>query len=272
MTYVKVNVLKPGDNKGAGGDKKDKITLFDWDDVLTMPARDSKNVVIAGNIVMKPNTYMILLYATQDKTKAMVDSSGEIDAKGFEHTVEVSHPGDEVSIREFRSFWVNRNVGIIIERCSTTRKNLYGTPCAPLQMVVKAEDDKDKTLTTFTFKSIQKSAFDVADYQGTMTYDAVKGTIAADETAPDVTAGEGQYQLTDGTAASVVITTLDNAINGGTYTLLGSGGTYPSTIPKTNDFVLVNGTTWTALAGGQITFRAFKSDAAAWKFFELSRS
>lgn len=272
MSYVKVNVLKPGDNKGAGGDKKDKITLFDWDDVLTMPARDSKGVVIAGNIVFKPNAYMILLYTTQDKTKAGVDSTGETDAKGFEHMVEVAHPGDEVSIREFRSYWINRNIGILIERCSNTRKNLYGTPCAPLQMVVKAEDDKDKTISTFTFKSIQKSAFDVADYQGTMTYDAVKDTIDADETVPDVAAGEGQYQLTDGTAAPATITTLDNAVDGASYTLLGSGGSFPSTITKVNDFVLANGTTWTALAGAQITFKAFKSDAAAWTFFELSRS
>lgn len=270
--YTKVNVLKPGDNKGAGGDKKDKITLFDWDDVLTMPARDSKGVVIAGNIVFKPNTYMILLYTTQDKTKANVDSSGETDAKGFEQTVEVAHPGDEVAIREFRTYWLNRNIGIIIERCSNTRKNLYGTPCAQLQMVLKAEDDKDKTLSTFTFKSIQKSQFDVADYQGTMTYDTVKGTIAADDTSPDVVAGEGQYQLTDGTAAPVTITTLDNAVDGESYTFLGSGGAYPSVITKANDFDLVNGTTWTALAGTQITFKAFKRDAAAWRFQELSRT
>jgi len=52
---------------------------------------------------------------------------------------------------------------------------------------------------------------------------------------------------------------------------VGSGGTYPTTITKENDFLLANGTTWTALAGSEITFQAFKSDTDAWKFLELSR-
>jgi hypothetical protein len=272
MSYVKVNVLKPGDNKGSGGDKLDHITIFDWDDVLVNPARDSKGVVITGNFQMNPNAYMITLYSTQDKTKANVDSEGDPDAKGFTHTVEVSHPGNEVAIREFRSYWVNRNVSIIIERCSSTTKTLYGTKCAPLQMVIKAEDDKDKTLTTFTFKSTQKSGLDCADYQGTMTMETVTGTVAADDASPDVTQGEGQYQLTTGTAAPVIITTLDNAIDGGSYTLLGSGGAHPSTVGIANDFILASGIGWTALAGAQLTVKAYKSGAATWKFFELSRS
>jgi hypothetical protein len=272
MSYVKVTVLKPGDNKGTGGDKKDKITIIDCDDILTMPDRDSKGVVIAGNIVMKPNTYMIQLYTTQDKTKATCDSEGEPDAKGFVHGVEVAHPGDEVEIREFRSYWVNRNVMIVIERCSNSKKNLYGTPCAPLQMVVKAEDDKDKLISTFTFKSTQKSKYDIADYQGTLTYDTVVGTFAADDATPTVAAGEGRYQTTTGSASVVPITALDNPVDGKTYTLLGCGGTYPPTIVKAGSFILASGVTWTALTGATITFKAIKSDTSAYTFVELSRS
>lgn len=266
--YAKVNVQKPGDNKGVGGDKKDKVIIFDFDDVATMPARDDAGIVITGDIVMSPGAYMVKIYATQSSIKAGADSEGDPDAKGILHSVEFEHPGDSQEIREFRANWMNKNIGIVIERCSTTKKNLYGTPCSPLQMVFKAEDDKDKNKTTFTFKSTQKGP-DVADYQGTLTLSEVTDTVAANATSIDLAAGEGRYQLTDGTSAAATITTCTNAVDGGRYTLVGSGGSHPSTL--STDFVLKNGTAWTALSGAEITVQAFKSGASAWKFFELSR-
>ena len=269
MTYVKVNVAKPGDNKGVGGDKKDKVIIFDWDDVLTNPSRDAGGIVITDNLVMKPGAYMITLYATQSSIKASADSEGDPDAKGIMQSVEFEHPGDSVEIREFRANWMNKNIGIVVERCSSTMKSLYGTPCSPLQMVFKAEDDKDKNKTTFTFKSTQKGP-DIADYRGTTTFGDVTGTVAANATTVDVQAGQGRYQLTDGTAAAATITTCSNPENGGKYTLLGSGGSHPSTITG-GDFILSNGTAWTALSGSELTVQAFKSGASAWKFFELSR-
>ena len=270
MTYVKVDVNKPGDNKGVGGDKKAMIILFDFDDVATMPVRDSKGIVITGNLAFKSGAYMSKIYATQSTIKAGADSEGDPDAKGITQSVEFDHPGDEVAIREFRSNWMNRNIGIIIEKCSDTKKNLYGSLCAPLQMVFKAEDDKDKKKTAFTFKSVQKGP-DVADYQGSLTFDTVMATVAANATSLNVASGEGRYQLTTGSGSAASITTMTNPINGGKYTLLGSGGTYPSTIEKDNDFILSSGTTWTAIEGAEITFEAFKSTSSTWIFIECSR-
>jgi hypothetical protein len=267
--YVKVDVTKPGDNKGVGGDKKANVLVFDWDDVLTNPPRDDKGIVITGNLVFKAGSYMSKIYATQSTIKAGADSEGDPDAKGITQSVEFEHPGSSSQIREFRANWMNKNIGIIIERCSSTEKSLYGTPCAPLQMVFKAEDDKDKNKTTFTFKSTQKGP-DIADYQGTITFSTVAGTAAANATSVDLANGQGEYQLTNGTAAVATITTCTNAVNGGKYTFLGSGGTYPSKISGT-DFVLSNGTEWNAISGSRITFQAFKSGANAWKFIELSR-
>jgi hypothetical protein len=269
MAYVKLSVLKPGDNKGVGGDKKDKIIVFDWDDVLTVPARDSKGIVITGNLVFNSGAYMSKVYATQSSIKAGADSEGDPDAKGITQSIDFEHPGDSVEIREFRANWMNKNIGIIIEKCSSSLKNLYGTPCAPLQMVFKAEDDKDKNKTTFTFKSTQKGP-DVADYQGTTTFDAVVATPAADATSINLVTGEGRYQLTVGTAAVVDITTCTNAVAGSKYTFLGSGGTYPPAITG-DDFVLANGTAWSGISGAEITFEAFKDGSSTWKFIERSR-
>ncbi|MEI7723463.1 MAG: hypothetical protein WCK09_00305 [Bacteroidota bacterium] len=267
--YVKVDVSKPGDNKGVGGDKKATVTIFDWDDVASMPARNASGIVITGNITLNAGAYMSKLYATQSTIKAGADSEGDPDAKGIMQSVEFEHPGDSQAIREFRANWMNKNIGIIIERCSSVQKNQYGTPCSPLQMVFKAEDDKDKNKTTFTFKSINKGP-DVADYQGTMTYSTVLATIAADAATVNLVTGSGRYALTSGVAAAATITTCSNAVDGMSFTLVGSGGAFPSEITG-DDFVLSSGTAWTAIAGAEITFKAFKSGASAWKFFELSR-
>lgn len=270
MTYVKTSVPKPGANKGLGGNKKYNITFFDFDDVATFPARDASGIVIAGNIEMSPNAYMITVYGTIDTIKNNSESGGDIDAEGITQSVIFNHPGNEVEIREFRANWLSRNIGILVEHCSDSTVDLYGSPCAPLRMAFKHDEDKDKNTTEFTLKSSNKGP-DVADYQGTITYADVVATIAADAISINLATGAGRYQLTDGSAAAVTLTTGTNATNGMKFTLVGSGGTYPTTITKANDFLLANGTTWTALAGSEITFQAFKSDASAWNFIELSR-
>jgi len=273
MTYAKISVLKSGDNTGVGGNKKDRIVIIDTDDINldSFPERDSSGIAITGDIPLKEGAYMVELYATQNTIKCLAEGAGDPDAKGITQTVEFEHPGNSNDIRAFRQYWMNRNVMILIQRCSSGKRDLFGTPCAPLQMTFKTQDDKDKNITIFTFTSIQKG-IDIADYQGNVSFDTVKDTVDADATSVDVVNGPGEYQLTTGTAAAATITTLLNPVNGAVYTLLGSGGSHPSTITSANDFVLASGTTWTALAGSRITFRAFKSGASTWKFFEQFRS
>jgi hypothetical protein len=272
MGYVKLNVAKPGDNQGVGGNKKDKITLFDFDDVLTFPARDSKGIVITDNIIFKEGAYNITIYATQHTIKSNPKTEGDPDNKGIIQSLVFEHPGDNQAILEFRSNWMNRNIGAIVERCSDGRKMQYGSICAPLQMQFDHTDDKDKNSTVFTLASAQKGP-DVAIYLGTITLDTVTDTVAADATSIDLTNGEGQYQLTDGTSSAAAITGCTNAVDKLTFTLLGSGGAFPSTIAAAaTAFLLRNGTTWTALAGAQITFQCVKDGASSYKFVELSRS
>jgi hypothetical protein len=268
--YVKVNVAKPGDNKGAGGNKKDKIILFDMDDVLTFPERDAKNVVVTENIVFKPNAYMITAYATPPTITGGDNSEGDMDAEGFVHSLSFDHPGSEKEIRELKQNWLSRNIGALVQKCGETKYDLYGTPCAPLRLTTKWEDTKDKNIHNFAFKS-SKSPYSVAIYEGDTTFDTVTGTVAANATSVDVANGSGQYQLTTGTSAAATITTMTNAVNGGVYTLLGSGGAHPSLIDG-DDFILASGTAWTASSGATITFKAFKDGASTWKFIEQSRS
>ena len=188
------------------------------------------------------------------------------------HDISFDHPGNESAIREFKQNWLSKNVGIIVQHCSSNKKDLLGTPCSPLRGSVKFEDDKDKTKTTFTFKSALKCQFDIADYQGTIQFDTVRATVAANAVSIDLTNGEGQYQLTSGTAAIATINAATNMVDGMTYTLLGSGGTYPSSIVTGGIFEVQNGTAWSALANATITFHVFKNGSSSYKHIEVSRT
>jgi hypothetical protein len=148
---------------------------------------------------------------------------------------------------------------------------MYGSPCAPLKINYKEELDKTNNRQVITFKSAQPGPA-VANYEGTITLDTVKGTAPAAATSISVAAGTGEYQTTSGVAAAVIITTLLSPEDGAVYSILGSGGGFPSTIVAANDFTLHNGTTWTALAGAKLTVKAFKNGGATYTFVEQSRS
>ncbi len=271
MSYVKVDVNKPTAlMPGNGGNLKDKVIVFDWNDVASGYVRDASGIVMPGSLIFIPGTYAIKLYATQDSIKSSAESSGDTDAEGVIQNIDFSHPGNLKEIKEFQTSWLGKSIGIIVEKCSDGSMTLFGSPCAPLRLSHKNEWDKDKNVSVMTFKSAQKGP-GWADYLGTVTLDTVKAVAAADATAVNVVDGTGEYGLTDGSVAPVVITTLTNAIDGGVYTLLGATGDNPSTVTKANDFILHNGVTWTGVYGAKLTVKAFKSDTAAWKFIELNR-
>ena len=271
MTYVKTNVTKPtGIAPGKGGDKKALITIFDYDDLVTEAQRDSKGIVIAGSHTFKSGFYAIQIYATIDSIVNKSTSEGDIDAEGIIQQVDFAHPGGKKEIREFRQNWLNRNMGIIVEKCSSGEKDQYGASCAPLRMTFEATNDKDVNKSVFTFKSTNKGP-DAAIYQGTITLDTIKDTVAADATSVDLANGEGEYQLTDNTGATA-ITTCTNTVHNAIYTLLGSGGSNAATIPTGNDFILADGATWTGNENATLTFRAYKSGAASWSFIEIART
>lgn len=271
MSYTKVSVNKPSKNAGSGGDKKDRIIIFDWDDVKTGPQRDSKGVRITNSIVMKDGRYMIEVYGTVTTINPSFTTEGDPDKTGFMHSVAFEHPGDEVEIMEFIQNWTNRNIGIIVQKCSSSRKRLFGSSCAPLQLGTESNDNNESNTNAMTFGAIVKSKFVPGEYEGTLSLESAIATVAADATTVDVEEGEGQYQLTDNTT-STEITTLSNAVDGGVYTLVGSGGSNPATVTDSADFILANGTTWTGISGAQLTVRAFKTGASSFVFIELSRA
>lgn len=271
--YVDVTVGRPTNKSaGVGSKKKDMIVFFDPYDVLTWPDRDSKGVLITDDIVMKPGKYMIQVYGTITTQNRGSNTEGDPDQTGVMHNFAFSHPGDDLEIEEFKQNWLNRDICIISEKCGSTRKRLFGEPCNPLRMQVESVDNNESNTGAFTFASIQKGDKVPAVYEGQISLADVKGTFAADDATPSVAAGPGEYQLQSGSASVVPITALDDPADGELYTLLGSGGTYPPTISAGGNFLLKNGTTWSAISGARITFKVFKDGASSFKFIEQFRA
>jgi hypothetical protein len=269
MAYAKVNVTK-GQNTGAGTDIKGKAYIFDWNEVIGGYNREDNGIEMLSNLQFQAGAFIQTIEFTKSTLKNSSKSDGDDDAKGIIQGCEFNHPGSSQEIREFRSHWMNKDIGIVYEHCNSDMDDdLYGSPCAPLQMKFEATEDKDNNSTKFTFESTNKGP-DVAIYKGTKNVGSPT-VVAADTTDVDVSNGPGEYQLTDNTGATQ-LTSLANAENNGVYTLIGSGGNNPATIATGGNFILADGTAWTGIAGATITFRAFKDGAATWKFIEQSRS
>jgi hypothetical protein len=269
--YIAVSVGKPASNAGVGANKKDMVTLINLDDVATCPERDGKGVRIADNIVMKADKYAIKVYGTVTTMEGGITTDGEVDSRGFNHNFKFSHPGSSVEAREFATAWNNKRIIAIVEKCSGGGKTMYGSCCAPLQMNLTGTDNSSENKLEFEFASVVKTELLPAEYEGTITYETPLGSSTADSATLNVAAGSGQYQLVDNTTATA-LTGLINPVHGAVYTLLGSGGDDPYTIATGGNFLLKDGTGWTAATGTQITFRAFKDGASTYKFVELSRA
>lgn len=270
MTYVKANVLKPSNlNAGKGGDKKNVVYIIDVADLLNEASRDSKGVLISGSHSFKENAYAIKLYCTPGTHEGKVTTEGDPDSKGLMQQYKIEHPGSELEKLEFEANWINRSVIIIEERCSDNVKFQYGASCAPLILDIEATDNKDANKSVYTFKSILKGP-NKAKYEGTVSVASPVATLDADATIIDLSSGEGEYQLTDNTVPTQILS-CSNEVDDLVFTVLGSGGSNPATIQAGGDFFLKNGTTWTGLANSKITFKVFKDASSNYVFFELSR-
>lgn len=266
---IKVSVPKPGSSAGLGLKAKPEIAFYDIDDILSMPTRDDKGVVIDGSIVMKPNAYAITVYATPGSIELDSNSEGDSDNEGFKPSVKFKHPGNKQEIREFKANTIGKNLVAVVNYCDGTPKDLIGETCNPVKMQVNYKAGNDANGNEFTFQQITKGS-DIAIYNGTIALAEPKATLAAGATAVALV-GEGEYQLT-GHTASVAIATVTGASHGLIFTLLGSTSATAPTLPASSTFILKDGTTWNGTAGAEITFKAFKSGASSYVYIELSRA
>lgn len=251
------------------------ITLIDLSDVSIWPGRDDNGVLMVGNIVMKAGKYMSQIEVTPSKTSLPLSSEGEEDNISLSSLPEFTFPGSTLDIEELFANWLGRSVAVMVHVGACDGQSpfyrVYGTPCAPLSLLPEGQNDNDATNSMLKFQQFAKTGNMPGRYTGTLTLDTVNN-VAADAVTVDVANGSGQYQLADNTVATI-ITDLTNAVTGGVYTLLGSGGANPATIEASNaNFLLAGAVDWQGLDGATITFKAYDAGGGDHIFIEQERT
>lgn len=272
--YVRVDVKKQSGG-GAPQAKSQEVVVIDLADVAVWPSRDNNGVLMVGDIQMKAGRYATILDATASTISLPVTSEGEEDAVSFTSLPEFSHPGSSLEFDEFITNMTNKNlaVGFRVGACDGDAPyyRFYGTPCTPLSLMVEGTNNNESTTNLVKFQQFQRSRSVPGRYTGTITF-ATVNTVPVDAVTVDVASGTGRYQLQDNTVATV-ITDLDNASTGVSYTVLGSGGDNPATIEASNtNFLLSGAVDWQGLSGTQITFEAVDAGGGDHVFVERSRN
>jgi|GEM_PF-138800 len=275
MSFVKVNIPRSRDGAGTAQSIDTDIIIWDWDEVKTSPKRDSRKVKMEGSFQFKDGKYAIKMYGTSSSISLPRTPEGEEDSVGFTALPEFNHPGSPVEIEEFIANMTNRPLGVAVrvgdcDGDGEPHYKIYGSKCNPLSLMAEGQNNNEGVMDLMRFQQFRRSKNLPGRYYGTFTFDEAT-VVVADETTVDVANGDGEYQLQDNTVATE-ITTLENAVHGGTYTLLGSGGTNPATITAAGDFILAGATDWQGLAGSRITLKAYDQGAGSFVFFEHSRS
>lgn len=271
--FTRIDIKKPRGG-GAPQGKSPDVVVIALDEVAYWPNRDSKGVVMQGEIVMQDGKYATMLEATASSISLPVTSEGEEDAVSFTSLPEFYHPGSSLEFEEFVVNMTNRPLalGFRIGACDGEQPyyKFYGTKCTPLSLLVEGQNNNEATKNMIKFQQFQRSKTTPGRYYGTITL-ATVNVIPADAAVIDVSPGSGRYQLTDNSGATL-IDTIVNASQGVTYTLVGSGGVNPAIIESSNsNFLLKDGTDWQGLAGTTITFETFPQALGGFVFIERHR-
>lgn len=268
---------KIGNTKsGAPQGKSTDIVVFNLDhiDKSKWPKRDVNGIRMVGNINFLPGKYIQELYGTSSTISTPRASEGDEDAVGFTGTPEFSHPGSSIEIEEFIALNTNKQliVALRIGGCNGDGPyyKVYGTPCNPLRLIIEGQDNNEGVKDLMKFEQSRKADVLPGRYYGTLTR-ATANVVVADTTEVDVSLSVGEYQLTDNTGATI-ITNITYPVDGGVYTLKGSGGDNPATIEVSNSNFALRSLDWQGLANTTLTVIAFDKGDGNFIFLEQSRS
>ncbi len=250
------NINSKGAGSGAAAPSAPNVTFIRDTDVLNpeMP-RDSKGVLIVGDIIPKQGAKMFTIYLTPSKQVKNYTSEGDEDMETVKQKFEGWHPGDDIDINEF----VQNNLGvgffIIADNCVDQYKRVYGTKCSPMKLNVEQTSDNSGRGIKLVFEQKTGTKYVPAFYNGNMVFSE---PTATDETIDLTIANGNQFKISaDEAGASISIATTDQ-VTGAVVSFIGSGGGDPSTLDNgastAATFILKDGTTWTALENATITF------------------
>lgn len=244
---------------GAAKPPKPMYTIIATEDIAAWPARDADSVEMSGNFVMKTGCKMAQFYGTASKHDGAWETDGEEDALSVTHRVIPDHPGDAVDSENFMQSWLGVPAAVIVDFCDGSPKKVYGTACAPVQLRPGFRQNSEGTGYTMTFEAYAPTNLLPGRYSGEIVLNAPFDV--ADAEAMALTKENGtQYKLPVDVAGKS-ITVASNTLDSGTIiTLMGSGGSDPSTLAASSDVLLSS--PWTALDGAFISLEVFESNSS----------
>jgi hypothetical protein len=263
----------PDNSKKVGKQVKSKIYFIEaaqYDSAQSFPARVLRSI---GNIPLIAGEYWHYIDSVLDSPNIKWSGTMGDVAATVNNELTFILGGMEDDVFDVLEKGIGKGFYLVFEICATGDKFIAGNACKPIRMTkFEGESGKDQTATTVTF--VVECGELWSKYTGN-TPTLAPATVAANATTIALTFNP-QYQLTTGSASAAALTaftgTTDADINR-IVTLLGSGGTYPSTLASSaTDFLLIGGVTWTALAGKQISFKIFKDGDDSYKFVEVAGS
>lgn len=264
--YVKQTVRRASGNPGLGIQPRDLLVLIDVDDLASFPSPDDKGVVLVDDIVMKPGRYGIGIYMTPGTAELTSQAEGDPDQVGFTPSVKFNHPGNNQEVREFKHNWLNRKCIAIVQYCAGKGADVIGSPCNPCRVTPNYTGNNESNTNEITVAQISKGD-DIKIYKGTLPLEEPVATVETGLTAITYK-GDGQYQLTSGSAA---ISSITGGKAGDVVTLLGTSGTAPTVVATAEKILLTGGKVFTASEGSQITLRAFDTGGDNPVWIEQSR-
>lgn len=267
------NINKPELSERRGGQTRDRIWILlrENADTDNAPLIDEDAQTMA-DIPLEAGGYWFYVDAQKASVIPKFASEGDLGLQ-VTNTVDVILDGLTAETRAFLQKNAGQDMFIVWENCVTGKRYIAGTKCTGMLMTI-AEGGWLAEMTGATLLFTSTCPEIPAEYIGTVpTLSPI--TVAADAVEIAYFSSNPVYQLTTGSVASVNITTVTGLVaanHGQVIKILGSGGAFPSTIDADDDFVLKDGTTWTAEAGAELVVQVFKSGAATYSFVEIRRT
>lgn len=265
----------PGAEK-AGNQVKAKLWLLEEsqrDDNMPFPARNGRK---RGTIPLQNGEYWNYIKSVEDSPEPTM--TGELGDMGpnIKNGLTFIVGGLEQNLLTFLESKIGKGFYVVWEICATGDRYLGGNGCKPMKFIgFDGGAKKDGTGFSLTFENQCGELY--TEYIGN-TPTVAPAIIAQDATDFVLASGVNIYQLTDGSAASVIlgdITGVTDSDMGRRIAIKGSGGGFPTQIDTASgNFLLAGGETWTGdlePGGNMIEFEVFKDGVDSYKFIEVSR-
>lgn len=173
--YTQVSIPKTLGG-GAALAKKDRISIFDVDDIAADVTREFGSTSSAGPLTLNTGAKGVAIQVTRSSISCGYEQSGEVDAKSFKDKVEFDYPGDSIPLNDFIEAHANKGVIIIVESCDGPTK-IYGRTCNPMFLQAEPTDSKDGLRTHLAFEQEMGDAYVPRVYTGAIPEVAADGEV-----------------------------------------------------------------------------------------------